>query len=779
MTGDVWKLPRPHDDYVAEVCRVVTGANPAAKLRFEHLRGLPLRSVVQLLEEPSVVTISGERGAGKTTVLAAACARLLAAGHFVLPPVRPEFFTHPRSVIGTAIAHMQTVLRSDYRDLLAGAAEDHPPIGAMLERALRRANLSTLVGGGDSHLRLDEQAADLALSAAADSDFMDDWSDVVAAVRTVVAQGSPGDEPLIVIPIDDPDLAPTVLKSVLLDLRLMTSVEGVVAIACLNTDETRAALKEEYLASFPRTADERLLSATVEAQLTKSLPPHRRVDVRGLSNEQKLEFRPLDHSAASLENLLTSVGAPSSGVPHTHLASVLRLPLQNSPSPYTASLSSNPRDLVGLHQRLTSVNALDVPAPAKQSLAAAEICTHAIAYGSRRSGAQIAKDSSGQPVFAVTEWTEPLVSCSLALEGIGFHGISASNLPRVEGIHPDLGRIDARVGHAQRTEASRDRGDAKGERLDGTLTHAILIVLECAAAGHINCSVSGSAPRRGGDRPSDYLRLSFDNEEADNHFLLVPAWDGYYDYFVLDEALDVLMTVSSETPQHCDYRVELQAYVVDHWREVLAVHRTRRGSEQIGAVTRAIQGLEDLADQQRVIAEAVDDLFDEIALEYDPASQPPVPVRTADFGTWLELLIPHALHPAIVYDAFREQVLERRATLVASRNRLDNANVRLASSLERRAKSSLDERWVGPLIAMLSEFDPEAGAILAASHRAALDNVQRARRRLLGESVVGASVSEPTPSSVSTGDPVNDFRVAMEALEEIERATQTMIDDQR
>jgi len=669
---------------------------------------------------------------------------------------------------------MQTVLRSDYQDQLVIAREDgRAPLGQLLERTLRRASLITLGGSRESPLRIDEQAADLALSAAADSDFMDDWTTLVAAVRHVVRAPTEHDEPLIVIPIDDPDLAPDQLKSVLLDLRLLTSLPGVVAIACLDLDETRAALKEAYLASFPRTADSRSLGGTVEAQLIKALPPNRRVEVHGLGSDQKLQFRPLDGNSASLEQLLSAYSVPSAEFGPVTVGSCLRMPLGGGPSPYAQSISSNPRDLVGLHQRLRAIAATDADEAVKASKSAAELCLHAFAYGGRRSGTLGAAD---RPVFEILDWAEPVVACRLSFDKVKFRGLTTTTVSEMRGTDRHFGRVQARFGQNQVTEATMPAGEKSEVLLDASLTHAMLMVREFSDAYEmLRCSIAGSVPTRGGDRVGDFLVLWLNEKRTDNRFLMVPPWEAYFDYFALDEAAVVLHAVTATTPAHYELKVRLEAYLIDFWRELLAVQRLRRGSEHIGATTKAIQGLNDESEQSTIIYRDADDLFAEIRATYASASSQSE-VRASDFVQWFEVLVPHVLHPALVRPAFRRRVLDHRHSAVASCGRLASANAQLAASLERRVKASLDEVWVAPLIDLAEEFDAEMGAVLRASHRAALEQIQRARQRLLGESAVGGSMQGGgTGSSIGREDPDSDFRIVMDALGDLKREAQVAI----
>ncbi|HEX3734165.1 MAG TPA: hypothetical protein VHU86_03330 [Solirubrobacterales bacterium] len=765
-------IPEPHAGYAEKIRELVAADQASLRDQITKETELSDSYVTRLVEDPSIICVAGERGSGKTTVLATAAAQLADDGHFVIPPIRPEYFVAPSSLIPTTVAHLRTTVHTDWLDRRGDIAHDASmKLSTALERTLRQASLVFYDGKGSPLLRADEQAADRSLAATADSDFLDEWRRLTAQIREMAAaQGKA--HPLIVIPVDDPDLAPGTLRQILLDLRLMTSVDGVVGITCLDLDEARSVLTDAYTGSYHRPPSLLLTTRVVDAQIAKAFPDDRRVNIFGLDREQKLSFKALDLPLPSIEELCRSYKIEGEYGLDT-LASVFRLPGTNRPSLYANALPSNPRDLRGLAYRLSNI---PPNSPSRAAEAAMELCRSTMATGLKQSGAsEPGLWSSGLPFEVLDELTDGKPSCKLRFDDIAV--MSSGNIQRaMPGSKDEDSATRVVVGYASAVETQLRQRGTKSEavqRLDPALSYALVLVREFSDYyGLINASISGSVPIRGGETPSGYFGVRLDRVNTDNCFLNAPPWEAYYDYFVLDEAMHTLVPAATREHELPDRRFVIEGYFIDFCRSVVSVQRDRLSPDDPARVSRLIreqgeEGLGELLDRELTA------LFKdfEACLALEETRDRSDDVRPGDFKRWVEVGLVNMCHERLLRPSFIDRFLQLRADLLTREHRLQIANTEAASALERRIKARLDETWVLPLIELTQRFDDDLGMVLLASHHAALQAVERGRHRLLGESALtppDASLQAKEPEQEQT----SDYEVALAVLDQLEIETQ-------
>jgi hypothetical protein len=775
-------IPEPHWRYVRQVCALIEADSTSLRDQISERANLSNSYAMRLVEDPSIICIAGERGSGKTTVLATASAELSTAGHLVIPPVRPEYFAAPASLIPSAVAHLQTTIRNDW--LPQKAEEDVDAslrIRTTLDRTLRQANLLSYGSSDFSSLRADEQAADRSLAASADSDFIDIWQQLTSEVREMAAkpEGS-SPHPLIIIPVDDPDLAPGVLRQILLDLRLLTSMEGVVGIACLDLEEARSVLSDAYSGSYQLPPNRLLAARVVEAQIAKAFPDDRRVTIFGLDGEQRLSFRALDLPLPSLEAICQSHAIGEAYGEET-LGSVFRM-AGGQPSLYANALPANPRDLRGLAFRLSNV-AVDSPYAAGE--AALELCNTAVTNGLKQSGAiDETIWPSGLP-FEITPPVEGRPSCVLRFDDILVRGVRRGDrsIASIQG--PD-GSATVTVGYDSGIDATMVTPGAERktiQRLDASLSYALLMVREFSDYyGVIHCNISGSVPVRGGDRHSRYMRIKFDGKSSDDRFLSPPAWEAFYDYFVLDEALSVLIPVAARPHELSDPRLIVEAYLMDFCRNVVSVQSLRAPADDPARISRGVRERSEEEAQGFLSTELVELFaeFERTLKEQDEAKRDDE-VRAGDFKRWIEVAIANVCHDRLVRTEFIEEFLAHRAELLDRRGRATVADAELSAVLEGRIKGALDETWVPQLIDLITYFDSQLGQVLLASHRAAMEAVERGRSRLLGEAAMKPPQSPPESYELDEGDAAGeeavptDFEITLAVLERLEAEARALV----
>ncbi len=764
-------VPEPHAGYARQVCDLITNTDTSLRDQLTSLAGLTASYATRLIEDPSIICISGERGSGKTTVLATAAADLAVNGHIVIPPIRPEYFSRLGSLLPTAVAHLQTTVTKDWPFDKPSNEDVSIKVEAAIERTLRQANLIFFEGSDASPLRADEQAADRSLAASADSNFLDNWQKLTAQVRDMRPKASrPSADPLIVIPVDDPDLAPGALRQILLDLRLLTSVDGVVGITCLDLDEARAVLFDAYTSSYRTPPSPQLASRVVEAQIAKAFPDDYRVTIGGLDSEHKLAFKALDLPLPGLEELCESYPIGGRFADDT-VASVLRLPGSGKPSLYADALPANPRDLRGLAYRLSVAASSSFPA----GEAAIELCRLAIANGLKLSGATDPELWSAGLPFEVLPPVDGQPACVLRLDNIRVSGVADRQRTIPEDKHDD-GTTIIKIGHDSAIETTLVTAGERQtiRRLDPSFSAAILLVREYEHYyGVIRCSVSGNVPYRGGERASRYLEVAMDGSATDDRFLNVPPWEAYYDYFVFDEAIDELVSVATTSHALPDRRLAIEAYFIDFCRNVVAVQLRRETAKEPVRVSKRVRrgGIEAAS---RTIDRELTRLFEEIeeCLRVEDGRSPSDDVRAKDFQYWVEVRMMNICHDRLVRQEFIDRLALHRTQLLESRKRLAVANGELAALLESRVKAALDEKWVISLILLTQRLDEERGAILLAAHSAALEAIERGRHRLLGKSALGAPVGQAL--HLPAYEQNADFDVALEVLDKLEAETRAV-----
>lgn len=759
-------IPEPHAAYARQIGEMIAREDISLRDQISKEVGLSTAYTTRLVEEPSIVCVAGERGSGKTTVLATAAAELAGAGHVVVPPVRPEYFPPSGSLIPMAVAHLKTTVRTDWLDEESGVDPDTSlKLFTAVDRTLRQANLFSYGNSDSSSLRADEQAADRSLAASADSDFLGNWQRLTAEVRQVAAKRSKSSKkPLIVLPVDDPDLTPGTLSDIMLDLRLLTSVDGVVGITCLDLAEVRSVLSDAYAGSYHSAPDRQLAERVVQAQIAKAFPDDRRVVIEGLNSEQKLAFRALDLPLPSVEELCKAHTMPKPFEDDT-LGSVLRMH-DGSPSLYTNALPANPRDLRALAYRLSCT---EPDSPAGGNWAALELCRSAIDNGLKQSGANDPSLwPSGLP-FVVHPTIDGMPSCALRFEDIAIAPIKAAEHSLPGGNEEDSTTVAvARYSGVDGRIMKRGERAQTIQRLDPSFTYAVLLVREFSHHYRaLQCGISGPAPFVGGDRRSSYMKVSIDGTETDHTFLIPPAWEAFYDNFVLDHALSALMAVACHQHAFSDRRLEVEAYFLDFCHNIVSIQLSRKPAKDPARASSAIRERDETKAQQ-FLNRDLTKLFKEIesCFEADDRREREDDVRVVDFRRWVETGIVNICHDKLLRPEFIEKLLKLRQELLNRRRRASIANDAAASLLERRVKACLDETWVSPLIAVIWGFSEKRGAILHKTHTAAIESVERGQQRLLGGSALSESDDDGAVSQ--TQDQANDFEIAMSVLDQLE-----------
>ncbi len=802
-------LPMPHRRHAEQVLQAI-------KTLKESHASAPGLTFSRLLQTGShaVVSICGDRGAGKTTVLEAVCSELRDSTNIVLPTIRPELFSPADSVLGLAIASLEREIRRHKPELLRLEVRSEVPLGSFLTRLLGRA--SGIAGRDVSEERqqfhsLDAAAEDFVRSAWIGSDFIDQWCRLVEFVSGNFANGfgtsdsalRPNDDEgrddtdavqinavddrhtgtaetqtSIIIPVDDADLAPELLQRILVDLRIMTSARNVICLACIDLDEAAQALGEHYLKAYanlkslPR-ADVSTLSrmnGVVESQLAKAIPPQWRNSIRGLTLPERLEFTPLgSHGGMSIKGLLN--GFPLSSRDHSvpNLDYLFMLPTDaEEPSAYAHCLPSSPRELVALHASLEHVSKMDVADGSATRAAVKVLVQYGLNFGIRSSSA-IPVRSQNLVDFDEAEDSEIVY---LDFTNVTYYPRAKKDNFQIPVLGLESGS-EIRVGRLKGITARYGPRDARIEemlRLHPAVIYCLALLRELTIVHPLfREDVVGGAPAPGRVN-SDAVTVAVGREETDGSFLRYPAWDGFYDYFLVGKAWDsVVQHLRGKLLRISDHRTVMAAVTLEWWKLISSVQRARLIPPDTGALIgllaeRSANATDALKSQWQIVWDEVRDTY---LSQLHVGTTGDGSIRAQDYVYWVETYLLYACYAPLQHPWFLERTIEARGRLLTEADRASIGNTRFASGMEARLHRVSDERWIGPLIELLTRFDSAAGAQIERLHRIA----QEDRLRTVASAAGAASLensAEVTAPRVHESADLRLYQAAMAALRELE-----------
>ena len=322
---------------------------------------------------PNLIGISGGRGVGKSTLLASAVSQM-SESDLVLDVVKPSDFGAATSLGATVL----TGIREDIDELLADATDEYMPTLRSLRETLLDIGLDTVQGDklAMANIRHAPGAADYGwrLTKAEDSRYSDrrrfsEWLPSYLDFRTKVRGGPTGGQPLLVIPLDDFDMAPALLSSTIEDLGRFLDGERIAVLFAFAEDSLVRAVSAKLIGPFLPEFDKYVrlglvtpesLSREATDYVTKMLPPALRVELPSWeSASAKLMYKPIG-SEKTLIDLLKSIQLGDPYPVHSlgdyfEISCFLQLPGASIlPSMYCDMLPSNARALYNLYEVLYS-----------------------------------------------------------------------------------------------------------------------------------------------------------------------------------------------------------------------------------------------------------------------------------------------------------------------------------------------------------------------------------------------------------------------------------------
>jgi hypothetical protein len=345
------ELRRPLLTAIDEIGEGLTQWNSAAEAGSSSLQLLP--------DSWQTLAIMGERGSGKSTLLASVSSELERRGqHLVVQTMRPEHFGDTDSVITTFLADLWDLLTLQARDdaengssaTIESAGENALNLLADAQRAfaVSRTTTAALEQGTDSPTDFAEDFVTVSLSGVRLARQL-----LALATEICLRPGNADGPRLIIVPIDDPDLAHQSIVDILSDVQILGSVPGIVPLTCFSPSDLRDAWLAARRRMSPDTDDDRM-TFLLHRHLEKLFPYRCRFEIEPIGPPQRAAFAPigrLDPLHKKLADLRTNVEKVSGTTWAGDDAITSDNPALDLPSP----LPDNARTLVQLWETLDVV----------------------------------------------------------------------------------------------------------------------------------------------------------------------------------------------------------------------------------------------------------------------------------------------------------------------------------------------------------------------------------------------------------------------------------------
>jgi hypothetical protein len=770
----------PHSDFA-------TPAEIAPQIRdvTTLVQGLAERRTIKTFEtpdRPQTITLMGGRGQGKSTALVYATAALRDAGHLVLPVIDPEQFAPGDTLIGWSLAYLQQTLSEEVltAETAAGltvrrAIEDLSHIQALTtsEYAL---------GLAQRGVTPEEFARDAAVVPARGSRFTSDWIQLTNDIAS--AGGHPSG--MIVVPIDDADLYPSVLPSLLADCQALGRSPRVVSIMAIDEATLAQALTVNSLSENAAAIDigirRGLLSPDdindlTRRRIVKHFPRSLRVRLEPVSPEGRLAFHPIGIDQ-TVEDLLRSFKTKRNHLEDLSGLFVIRdedgTPL--GPNDYASCLSDNRRDLRQLHEVLSRIDPQAEGAPAK---AFAAIIEHGIESALPGAPIQVRRALS---LGNEDEAINGVRTISFQLDGIdagrmvGF----GNTVFRVESQEqsPFLATTDLSVRDMGEQymelhlagspsgrkdpdddEAFDESADAPGTvRLSQALTHLILLAWEGRQFEESKQNLlrlrdlRGRVVTPGLLNWRDQIRPSRDTGMSWRYWQ-VPDWECFSDYFVFVKGWNRIRSLFVPDLQSAAAVNLIEFLLLCHIELVLTVHERHAVSKRISQAT--------TADVVRLLAEEAwpeyrDAFMDELDQRLRDAHGRLGTVETesqrdSDFRNWLAFALPFMAVRAATTPKISDWIMDLHQDLSFGPSLYRVAGLSLAEEVNRH----LIEERADAEIDILQKLAPERAKVLR-DLRTALGQQQEGERaaalRDLTDRGVREDLLERLRSSGATSD---------------------------
>lgn len=656
---------------------------------------------------PTVISILGDQGVGKSTTLKYICDSAEEdPKRLVLPICSPERFAEGDTLFGWVLSALTEFLP----ERLPKTAKREAP---SYRQGLSMSELADLLRRQEALARRRHLA-----SVSIGSAHPDEWAESIAAVTTAglqlmrgwsaLLEGMAKDVKQIVIPVDDADQVPSLLASVLRDLRWLTLDPLVAVVLCANEDMLHESLLGEQELSMMDPIPRR---RHVVGVLTKALPHHLRLAVSPLQPPERLGFKPEDKTE-SMITMLKRFDIPGAlPIEPQSIGELFELKLGKNvtASLYADLLPGAPRELDQLWRELEDLDRSKFEN--KAGLVARKLVESALERATGRvSGLPQDSirifESDSEGLSAAFDFSEIKPGWSVGTGRSVFRDNERSvamrrvedfplhPVPVEEGVAPGPFPADFAAVHYFAMDLTDPNGTDR-------------------TPFYLWGYVRGGLALPGGSSWLGTVEVDFRNRPTDNSFALVPDWEGHYDYLLFAAGWNsTWVTLREVSPDRSPALVEW--VLLRHLRLVIDVQRNRSISPALLGSARA--QLEDLDGNWDREAEfrAVTKGFKEL---YRPVGT--TTIRESDFREWVGVYAPALADPILGLPDFARRLLEARGEVARAHGDLDRYNQRCAQFLAARVRRNLSADWVTHTIDLVRGFDPPLAERLTELHEVA------------------------------------------------------------
>lgn len=699
---------------VEEVVDLIRGLTPS---------GVPTGSIA-VPDRPRVVTIFGDRGTGKSTVLQFALHSLRGNPDcLVLPVIDPEGFASGDSLGGWALEHLRDQLDASE---LAYQLDDATTLGALLEDVARAQAIHSsafLPGLEQRGLTLEDFGRDAVKVPRRGVQLGASWSQLL----DVVARARARPRLQVIVAVDDADLAPELLPDIVNNAQLIGASARTAIIFAAAEGTLRQALEIGLIANHGPSAATALrhgvltvadVRTLVSRRLVKSFPRSLRVRLSPIHPRARLTFAPLG-AGPSLRQMLEQFLLPANGL-FERLSDMFVIRTMSGaelePSEHVLCLSENPRDLRQLHEALSHVD------PGHEN-ATAHALQVILQHGLETARSELPSQWP-DPWTTVEEDSKPGILFDLGEVSGGKtvgSGVLIYQRPDDQGkLHIDAPTLIARrmLEHYTYYTAPADtpsNGATQQEiehRLGSQLSHLYFLAWESAqesAAGTRVLQNEGVAVRGLSLPGGTSWRGQVDSATDPTSWMYwtVPSWESFSDYYVFNAGWGKLLNVV------LDYKVQLGRFelveylALMHIRLIVTTQTTRRVPDEVVQLTAT--ALAQLVEPEGWPSRR-ETLASEIAAELRVQlehSRKGTIQRDMDFVSWVETLMPLIASHLFVTPELSEFLLELWESVVTPEHR-EWAVEALAAIAARH----LDSEMADADIELLSRMNPARAAPL-------------------------------------------------------------------
>lgn len=676
-----------------------------------------------------VISIFGSRGTGKSTALFfAAHALRESPDYLVLPVIDPEGFALGDSLGGWALAALEKELSESDLGKETGSARGLT-LGQDLEN-LRRAQAvraaAYLPGLGQRGLSFDDFARDAVKIPSHGVRMADRFASLLDDLA--VARSNPSLR--LIVPVDDADLFPELLPAIVRDAQMLGASARVIVMFAADPKSLAQALQISYISSHESGASVALREDLIDPQdvrelagrkLIKYFPRSHRVQLPGMSLQERLAFKPLgDNDNEELAQLLASF--PINDGSGRSLADFFVIKTRSGEpfevSPYTQSLSDNARDLRQLHDALRILAAAH---PESASKGLALILEHGL-EGLEPDLPPRAQQAVQLDVSRNKE--RPTVSFDF--RGIGFgkslisglmiYGRRAESeesegtpqdhpLSRTVTIRPlnrDYSYLESEAPADEQLRKEEDRPE-----LPDQFTHIALLGWEAmqegegAAALLQTTGYFKSITLAGGSNWEGFA--AGDNPENEPwRYWVVPRWEEYSDYFTFEAGWNHIINLARSGLD--GYSIAeptlLNVVFLVHHDLVATVHLHRAIPDWIATLTSAgLRELVDAWDQDSAqMKDRVGSHLEEAFVDAEAADA----IRDRDFVTWFLSDLPLAGSRLLATEEMSDWLLS-----VWEKHASADSRRRCASKIIRMAQGHITSYMADGDLQLLERIDPD------------------------------------------------------------------------